>query len=277
MLRPLVLFLLALAAPLVAQRPIRIALQPFELEMSAEWSPLTGTLYGLERRLEALHAPSIAADRAAYDERAFEPLLPDGSVRPGDMWRIDVRDVLPFLRQLHPGATAELHHDRGAGVGARGAFACLVGFDEQHAEVLLRVHADFLLEGDGGRANSAWLTPAQFEGRLVVDREAGRVVRATLLVPDATANVDVNVATDDGVLADIGRVRLGLAGGIDVGLGEAAQTIGLASARSALVGRFYPLFDVGWLPLERALVRSRELRRPLHVVVLFGSLLDESC
>lgn len=275
-----VLAMAVFAAPGITQQSqqVQLQLQPCQLELTADWQPLTGTLYGLEKRLAVLRQPTVAVERASYDQQAFGRLLPAHAVSPGDTWRVPVRDVLPFLRQLHPGATAELHHDGGSGAGARGAFGCLVGFDERHAWVMLRVHADFLLEGDGARGRSTWFTPSQFEGWLVVDRRAGAIEHLRLAVPDATTNVDVNLAVEQGVMADIGRVAaMGVTGGEPVPLADGATAITVDAARRRLAQRFYDLVELDWQPLGEALALAQRTQRPLHVVLLFGSLLDESC
>ncbi|MCG9126728.1 hypothetical protein JT359_03905 [Candidatus Poribacteria bacterium] len=59
-------------------------------------------------------------------------------VRVGEVWEIDADRLLPFLRQLHPGATVSLS-------GERGAYAVLKSVTEKQLEILFRFHADFNL------------------------------------------------------------------------------------------------------------------------------------
>src|SRR5690606_28466913 len=208
----------------------------------------------------------------------FRPLLPAGPVAVGELWPVPVADVLPFLHQLHPGATAELHHDGGLGIGAAGGWACLSAADDHHAEITLRVHADFLLSGDGEPAESVWFTPGQFRGRLVVDRQRRTIIGFELAVPDQSANVDVNVGEKGGVLADIGRVpEMAVRGGRFPELAGAAARLDTAIVQQRLAERFYPFAAIDWLELPAALAASRATGKPMHVVLLFGSLLDESC
>jgi hypothetical protein len=193
------------------------------------------------------------------------------------VWRLDPADALPFLRQLHPGATHLLHHDGGLGVGAHGAWACLRSLGERHAEVLFRVHADFRIAGEGDSRGSSWFTPAQFRGHMVIDRERGAVVHFRLGVPDQSANVDVNLADDDGVSADIGRVpRMELVGGELPELTPSAS-LSVEQAERLLERRFYPFAEIEWLDLADARAESLASGKPLHVLALFGSLTDESC
>ena len=143
----------------------------------------------------------------------------------------------------------------------------------------MRFHVDFLLDGDGERGSSSWLTPSQFEGRMCIDRTRGVVTYFELGLPYGSANVDINIKTARGVSADIGRIpRMELKGGDAAALlVEAEQAIPLEEARDLVARRFYPIAEVEWLDLEHALSRSRESGRPMHIIALFGSLTDESC
>lgn len=258
--------------------PATLALGEGSLELRAAWETLTDTVYGFEQR-PLVRDLRPAVERARYDAARFRPLLPAGPVAVGDTWRIDVDSMLPFLRQLHAGATGELHHDGGFGLGAHGAFACLAALDEGFAEIRLRVHADFLIDGDGGRPTSSWFTPAQFAGRFAIDRRRSTVVAFELAVPQQGANVDVNVADGKGgVSADIGRVpRMELRGGAFPELAATAARLAPEAAADLLARQFYPFAALDWLDLPAARAESRATGKPLHVIALFGSLMDESC
>ncbi|TAH35219.1 MAG: hypothetical protein EYC70_13350 [Planctomycetota bacterium] len=264
---------------LAAQDPSGAALRrDFSLELAASWERLTDTVYGFEKRYPLVRDLAPAAERARYGAERFAPLLPPPGAAVGDVWRLDIADLLPFLRQLHPGATAEMHHDGGFGLAAPGGWACLRVLDGARAEVLLRVHADFLIDGDGTRTTSSWFTPAQFRGRLVLDRERGEVLAFELGVPAQSANVDVNIAEEGGISADIGRVpRMELRGGEFPDYSPAAAQIEESAAEDLLARKFYPFAEIEWLDLPSALARSKETGKPLHVLALFGSLMDESC
>lgn len=257
----------------------------FTIELEAHWEPLTDTVYKFERRYALYQNWKPAAKRASYSAADFRPFLPPpgSSVAIGDTWRLDAEDFLPFLRQFHPGATDELHHGlykgQSTGVSAPGAWACLRSLGPRHAEVLMRVHAEFVLEGDGTPGETSWLTPAQFEGRMVIDRRRGTVTAFRLALPDQSANVDLNVAAYGGTSADIGRIpRMELVGGgalPDTTAG--ADEISLDDTRRRLARKFYRFADIDWLTLEEGLAQSKATGRPLHVLLLFGSLTDESC
>jgi len=276
----LLLLLAALAQDPPATAPADgLGLRDSRLELLASSEPLTGTTYQFEHEFPLLGGFAPATARASYGADAFRPFLPpERAPEVGQVWRLDATDALPFLRQIHPGATAALHHDLGAGTAAPGAWACLRALDAQHAEVLFRVHAEFLLEGDGAPERSTWLTPAQFRGRMAIDRARGTVVGFELSLPDAPANVDMNVATAQGVLADIGRIpRLEVEGGSFPTFAPDASQVDDSEAEALLARKFYPFAEVEWLDLPAARAASLATGKPLHVVALFGSLTDESC
>jgi len=256
----------------------RLTLGEFSLELAAKWERLTDTTYKFEQRYPLVRDLAPAADRARYDAARFRPFLSGEAVAVGDTWRIDPEAALPFLRQFHPGATAELHHDGGFGVAAHGAWACLRLLTDEYAEVYLRVHAEFLLAGDGRGGASSWFTPAQFRGRLVIDRKRGEVVAFTLGVPSQGVNVDVNIAEGEGIAADIGRIpRMELSGGEFPAFSANAALIPEREAEDRLARRFYPFAEIQWLDLAAARAESLATGKPLHVIALFGSLMDESC
>ncbi|HZN38143.1 MAG TPA: hypothetical protein VFD82_05025 [Planctomycetota bacterium] len=273
------LWLLTLGATLAAQEsmpPLR--LQPFELVLQAHWETLTDTTYHFEKNFALVRELAPAAKQATYGASHFEPLLPPDAVEVGALWRFDAAAALPFLRQLHAGARIELHADRGAGISAHGAWACLRSLTADYAEIALRVHAEFLIDGDGADRASSWFTPAQFRGRLALDRRNGRVVAFQLLVPPSRANVDLNMHTDDGTICDIGSIpRLELTSGGFPELPPDAKRLDERRADQVLERAFYPFADVEWFDLAAARKESRATKKPLHVVLLFGSLTDEAC
>jgi hypothetical protein len=272
----IVLATLSAAGAVLPQDPARLTLDEFTLELRAAWEPLTDTVYGFEQKYALVRDLAPAAERQTYGAELFRPFLPPDPIRLGDVWRIDADAALPFLRQLHPGATTELHHDGGFGLAAHGAWACLCFLGATHAEVCLRVHAEFRLSGDGRREMSSWLTPAQFRGRMVIDRQRNEVVAFELGVPSQSANVDINIAEEDGTVADIGRVpKLEVAGG--AWPKTEGERISEREAERLLARKFYPFAEIDWLDLQTARAESRATGKPLHVLALFGSLTDESC
>lgn len=277
------LALTATAATATAQpadEPVTLSLPtPFTLELRADGVAFGDSLYRFGERFALVRDFRPARATASHDAPAFRALLPDRPVRVGETWRPDPAAAIAFLRQIHPGATEALHHGGGAarGIAAPGTVALLRAVGPGRAEIALRVHGEFRLDGDGG-VGSSYLTPAQFRGHLVIDRARGVVTHFSLALPDAPSNVDVNVARGDGVIADIGRIaRLEVRTATPRPTWDPTSAIDDATADERLAQAFYPLADVGWLSLPDALARSKATGKPIHVVTLFGPLLDESC
>lgn len=293
-------FHLALTLPALAACGASDAAPPDDpaFTLVAEWSPIAESHANFhldsDRGLDVVLDPGVAVDRADYTWSDVAALMPPRGTKPGDVWEPDVEPVVALLRQLHPSASAKLHHhhvsmeldvppelrddpafadleDRVLPNAPLGARATLLA-DGPVVDVLLRAHVEFHLEG-----GSVFYTPAQFEGRLVVEPSARRVVAFHLAVPDRNTNVDLNVHEPGEEFGDvdIGYVpRLGL--WTDASPPKRDDAL-LAAARSRLRAAFYPFAAVDWPPLELAYLDARERGRPMHVIVLFGSLDDESC
>ncbi len=241
--------------------------------LEAEWAPVESSRYGLFERVDALRAlgeVGPAVPSAPLDAASLDALLPPEGLAEGATWRPDHRPLFALLERFHPGATPHLHH----GSGAVGARAVLLERSSRRTDVLVRVHADFVI------GEQVWYTPAQFEGRAVW--EGGQLVWFELGLPPRDTNVDAN-AYDEGfgaVLADIGycpRMRLAPRAAAGLAGPPSRDEEELAAARLALARAFYRFAAIDWLPLDRAVELARDTGRPLHAVLLFGTLDDESC
>jgi hypothetical protein len=252
-----------------------------ELELTAAWEPCRTSTYGLFHETPVLRKPAPARERERYDGALFRPFLPGKAVALGEVWEVDGQAILDFLRQFHAGAVLR------AGFGGGevpGTYACLRALSEDAFEILLRAHAAFELE-DG-----VIYKPAQFEGRLVVERASGKLLSFRLELPSRDPNVDVNVPAGylmeyvledgtqaQGMSADIGWVpRMELASGDPPELAW-SQELPLEEARLKLRTCFYAFAALGWLPFEEAVLRAQAEQKPLHLVLLFGALDDDSC
>lgn len=247
------------------------------ITLEARWEPVTrwslGTREVVEHPLLAELAP--AEELRKIRGLLLRPFLPFGPVAVGEAWEVDAEAVVPLLAQLHPGATAELSRPLQS---TPGSHALLRAAGERYLELLTRSHAAFQL-GDDVRLN-----PAQFEGRLLLERATGRIVAYRLELPARDTNVDVNVRTAEPssdnpfgmTRIDIGFLpRMELAGGawpVDL---EWAEALDDADARRRLRERFYGPID--WLPFAEAVERAHQEHRPLFVVAVFGAFDDESC
>lgn len=240
------------------------------IELNAFWEPLTDAVYQFDQK-PLIRDLVVAEKQKSWRSSDFQVFMPKQPVAIGDSWTVDPNLVLPFLKQFHPGANADLHH---GAVSAPGGWACLSALDNRFAEIRFRVHAEFVLDGDGSFPNSSWYTPAQFQGKITVDCNSNSVVGFQMGVPDQSANVDLNLPTG----ADIGRVpRMELIGGTFPEFDGKNRGITDDEVCSLLAKKFYQFAEVNWLSLPEARRQSLQTGKPLHVIALFGSLDDESC
>ena len=131
-----------------------------------------------------------------YPASVFQAFLPQEPVSVGECWQIEEEAALTLLRQLNPCPQLEL---KTAGADSFGLWACLRGYNDTFAEILFRIHAEFVLE-------KGWFAPSQFAGHLVIDQREKKVASFKMHVPDATLNFDVRwrIFGDERRAADIG-------------------------------------------------------------------------
>ena len=101
-----------------------------------------------------------------------------------DFRRFRQKGIQKFLYQFHPGATVDLRYQ----TAERGPFACLRAISEQYAEIVFRIHTEFEINAEA----RARFMPAQFRGRLILDRNSGTVREFSLTLPPRNTNVDIN-------------------------------------------------------------------------------------
>ena len=168
------------------------------LQVEAHWQPDADSW--LKRYKNSQYAELFDLKTAhltkEYGAEAFKAFLPapidlDGNPVPlkiGDVWTYKVRDVLPFLRQFHPNATADLS-------GQRGGFACLRALSPRYAEIVFQFHADFDI---GMPMETEKLMQA--EGELLAQAEVLDKLKMTLEASEATIEkaelAEVEVATE---------------------------------------------------------------------------------
>jgi hypothetical protein len=235
----------------------------------AVWDPVLRSTYRLPETkagLSPLHLPLVAELRREWSLADLELALPTDDVPVGHTFRVDPEVFLPFLRQLHPGAAAQVNRM----IQDSGAFGCVIDRSDDRLDVLYRVHAGFEIT-----PATAWIAPAQFEGRLVLDRRRPRVEHFSLALPPTRPNVVMNLRTDRGVIADIGSIpRMEIA---TEGAPPAMPVDSREGARAVLARAFYDFARIEWLPLVEGVRRAFDEEKLLHLVVLFGALGDESC
>ena len=206
-----------------------------------------------------------------YNTTDFQAFLPSSTVKVGDVWELDSEEILPFFRQFHSGATTEITIFSHRTPKSDGAKACLRAISPDYAEIVFRIHAQFVLDAPGVR-----LLPAQFAGRLVLDRKEGGVVEFSLSLPSRDSNVDVNAfrAAD---MAFIPRMELFTLASGSIHDIEWDTNITAEEARKKLAAAFYKFAEIAWTPIEETVELAKVTNRSIHALVLFGALDDESC
>jgi hypothetical protein len=213
-----------------------------------------------------LFNPGPAHPLKNYSTTDFQVFLPPSTANVGDVWDLDPERILPFLQQFHPGATMNLRH------GQNGAKACLRAISPEYADIVFRIHARFILDGSIG----AYFRPAQFAGHLTIDLNSGTICQWTLSLPRRNSNVDISAFRT----ADIGfvpRMELRSLPETEPKLINWETAIAKEEVEKKFQNVFYKFFEIEWTPIEDAVELAKASNRPIHAVLLFGVLDDESC
>ena len=253
------------------------------LKIHAHWDPIADSTYNLHKKSPEnveLFALSPHEPIREYKGDAFNVFLPAATVTVGDVWELDLDKVIPFLSQFHPGATGELRH------GQKGAFACLRALSPDYVDITFRIHAEFTL---ATRPNPDWkpgsdesqvylsrFIPSQYIGRLRINLQTGSICDFSLALPPRNSNVDIN----DFGYADmvfVPRMELLATPTTAPDSIEWETAITPEEAHRKLELKFYKFAEINWLPIEAAVAESEATQRPIHVVIAWGPLDDESC
>lgn len=212
----------------------------------------------------------VAEPNKQYPVSVFRAFLTDKAVSVGDLWQVKEKGILELLKQLHPNPSLKMHINMG---DSRGLWACLRAYNDQYADIVFRIHAEFVLE-------NGWFTPSQFTGHLVIDRSKEKIVFFHMYVPEAVLNFDVNWKRFSGRITDSGfcsQIEL-RAGTQDILKDiEFAVSITQEAAEHILILRFYKSQQINWVSLEKALEMASTQQKPVHVLSIDGPLADESC
>ena len=254
------------------------------VQVEAHWESIADSTFNLHNEFSdhaAMFDLSPEFPVKEYEADAFRAFLPPSPVAVGDVWELDSDGAVQFLRQFRPGATTALYQ------GKNGAFACLRALSAEYAEITFRIHADFTLSSIAyekwRRANSlkedeckARFIPSQFAGRLVVNLKERTVRAFSLSLPPRNSNVDIN-AYGCADMVFVPRMEL-LATDAD-DQGEIAWDLSVTEeeARRALELKFYKFAEIEWRPVEEAIELAKATHRPIHAILVWGALDDESC
>ena len=233
-------------------------------------APIEYTQYNYHVEWDELANLRVAEPEKRYPTSVFHTFLPDKAVSVGDLWQIKEKGALELLKQLHPNPSLNMHINTG---DSYGLWACLRAYNEQYADIVFRIHAEFVLE-------KGWFTPSQFTGHLVIDRIKKEIVFFEMYVPKGVLNFDVNWKRFGGRITDIGfcpEIEL-RAGRQDILQNNVfTESIPQEAAERALILRFYKSQQINWVSLEEALKMAPTQQKPVHALSIDGPLADESC
>ena len=248
-----------------------------EVNVKGFIAPIEYTQYDFHVKWDALANLHVAKPEKPYSASIFRDFLPKEAVSVGTPWEIEHAGVFELLKQLHPspslGMRWDLHHHK---TESQGLWACLRAYDDEFADIVFRIHAQFALK-DG------WFTPSHFMGHLVIDRIKRSVVFFQMYVPDGTINFDTWWKTDpdaEGHITDSGfcpQMEL------RAGIGDVAQNIEFTESitqeevEHQLTLCFYKSQRINWVSLEEALEMAPAQQKPIHAISINGPLFDESC
>ena len=235
-------------------------------------APIEYTQYNFHVKWDELANFRVAEPIKQYLTSIFQAFLPAESVVVGECWQIDEAGALELLKQLHPNPSLDLHINNG---DSYGLWACLRAYNNEFAEILFRIHAEFVFE-------YGWFTPSQFTGHLVIDRIRDKVISFKMYVPDATLNFDAGwkAPAHPGGAAEIGYCpRVELCTEMSSVLSDATFTASITeeAARHALVLCFYKAQQIKWVSLDKALEMAPVQQKPIHAISIDGPFADESC
>ena len=247
-----------------------------EVNVKGFIAPIAYSSYNFHVNWDTLKNLRAAKPEKQYPTAIFSDFLPKEIVSVGTPWKIEPTGVLALLKQLHPNPSLGMRWELDNETESQGLWACLRAYNDQFADVVFRIHAQFALK-DG------WFTPSHFMGHLVIDRTKRSVAFFQMYVPDGIINFDTWWKKDpdaEGHITDAGfcpRIEL-RAGGEDVLKNiEFTESITQEEVEHRLALCFYKAQRINWVSLEEALAMAPAEQKPIHAISIDGPLLDESC
>ena len=240
------------------------------IQLLAAWGTMSGPDIELLRHsnIYGHHVEGLEAEirEASYSEETFANFLWKDKIKVGEPWKLEEFKAIPVLEQLHHVPLTNLNMD------ASGAYAVLRAASSDYFQILFRLHAQFCI------ADYIYLTPAQFDGTLLIDRRTGKVELFELLVPNNhRKNLAFEVHEHDGLtgLGQIKGMRIGTESPLLSPKWE--EKISDEEARELLANEFFTCRNISWLPLDKAVKKSQETKKPLFLLAIAGVLDDQSC
>lgn len=239
-----------------------------EVSLKGFIAPVEYTQYNFHVKWEALANLRVAEPEKRYPTSVFRAFLPDKAVVAGDLWQVKEEGVLALLRQLNPNPRFNLDINNG---DSYGLWACLRAYNDTFAEIVFRIHAEFVL-------NDGRFTPSQFKGHLLIDRINGKIVSFKMYVPEGVLNFDVG-------WDKIGAIDVGFCPQMELRTEtqtvlsdtDVVASITQEEAERKMILRFYKSQQINWVSLEEALEMMQAQQKPVHAISIDGPLADESC
>ena len=235
-----------------------------EVNVKGYIAPIEYTQYNFHVEWDELANLHVVEPEKQYPASVFQSFLPSEAVTVGECWQIEKEGVLTLLRQLHSDPRLEMDAE-----DSQGLWACLRAYNDEFADIVFRIHAEFALKG-------GWFTPSQFAGHLVINRTKDKIVRFQMHVPETTLNFDVGWDT-------IGCTDMGFCPQIELYAGtqpegvEFTMSIAQEAAERALILCFYKSEQINWVPPEQAVEIAEQEVKLIHVISINGPLTDEAC
>ena len=239
-----------------------------EVSLKGFIAPVEYTQYNFHVEWDALANLRVAEPEKRHPASVFRAFLPDKAVAAGDLWQVKEEGALTLLRQLNPNPRFNLDVNNG---DSYGLWACLRAYNDALAEIVFRIHAEFVL--DDGR-----FTPSQFKGHLVIDRISEKVASFKMYVPEGIVNFDVG--RDSTRTIDIGfcpQIELHTETQTVLSDTDVVESITQEEAERKMILRFYKSQQINWVSLEEALEMMQAQQEPVHAISIDGPLADESC
>ena len=264
------------------------------IPVQAYWDPIENTANNLHRSTEEkfnrakaqwkepvemtweqwlkVFNPGPAYPLKNYSTADFQVFLSPSTANVGDVWDLDPKGILPFLCQFHPSATMKLPRYGSIPSDQKDAKACLRALSPEYADIVFRIHARFTLNA----SIDAYLMPAQFTGYLLINRDTGTICQWTLSLPNRNSNVDIGAfRTHD--IAFVPRMELCSVSETQTESIAWEAAITAEEADQKFQNALYKFAEIEWTPIEKAVELAKASNRPIHAVLVFGVLDDESC
>ena len=239
-----------------------------EVSLKGFIAPVEYTQYNFHVEWDALANLRVAEPEKRYLASIFRAFLPDKAVAVGDLWQVEEEGALTLLRQLNPNPRLDLNMNAG---DSRGLWACLRAYNDEFAEIVFRIHAEFVL-------NDGRFTPSQFTGHLVIDRIREKIASFKMYVPEGVLNFDVGRNSTRTI--DVGfcpQMELRAETQKVVSDIKFVESITQEQAERKMILRFYKSQQINWVSLEEALEIAPAQQKPVHAISIDGPLADESC